>query len=60
MQIVVSVVVSKPFKCSLLFIWVSSGGIGCSPVHLLHTFTTPFSKNTSGWLLLEVRTAIAN
>ena len=27
---------------------------GCSPVHLLHIFRTPFPKNTSGWLLLEI------
>ena len=26
---------------------------GCSPVNLLHTFRAPFSKNTSGWLLLN-------
>ena len=25
---------------------------GCSPVNLLHIFSTPFLKNTSGWLLL--------
>ena len=25
---------------------------GCSPVHLLYIFRTPFPKNTSGWLLL--------
>ena len=25
---------------------------GCSPVHLLHIFRTPFPRNTSGWLLL--------
>ena len=25
---------------------------GCSPVNLLHIFRAPFSKNTSGWLLL--------
>ena len=25
---------------------------GCSPVNLLYIFRTPFSKNTSGWLLL--------
>ena len=25
----------------------------CSPVNLLHIFKTPFSKNTSWWLLLE-------
>ena len=24
---------------------------GCSPGNLLHIFRTPFSKNTSGWLL---------
>ena len=24
----------------------------CSPVNLLHIFRPPFSKNTSGWLLL--------
>ena len=27
---------------------------GCSPVNLLHVFRAPFSKNTSGWLLLKV------
>ena len=27
---------------------------GCSPVNLLHIFRTPFPKNTSGWLLLEI------
>ena len=26
---------------------------GCSPVNLLHNFSTPFLKNTSKWLLLE-------
>ena len=26
---------------------------GCSPVNLLHIFRTNFSKNTSGWLLLQ-------
>ena len=26
---------------------------GCSPVNLLHIFRTPFSRNTSGWLLLK-------
>ena len=26
---------------------------GCSPVNLLHIFRTPFSKNTSGRLLLK-------
>ena len=41
-------------KCSL-------GGMGvllvfslCSPVNLLHIFRTPFPKNTSGGLLLQV------
>ena len=27
---------------------------GCSPVNLVHIFRTPFPRNTSGWLLLEV------
>ena len=27
---------------------------GCSPVHLLHIFRTPFPRNTCGWLLLIV------
>ena len=27
---------------------------GCSPVSLLHIFRKPFSRNTSGWLLLHV------
>ena len=27
---------------------------GCSPVNLLHILETPFLKNTSGWLLLNV------
>ena len=27
---------------------------GCSPVNLLHIFRTPFSRNTSGWLLLNI------
>ena len=27
---------------------------GCSPVHLLHIFRTPFTKNTSGWLLQQI------
>ena len=26
----------------------------CSAVNLLHTFRTPFPKNTSGWLLLSL------
>ena len=25
---------------------------GCPPVNLLHIYRTPFSKNTSGWMLL--------
>ena len=27
---------------------------GCSPADLLHIFRTPFTKNTSGWLLLDI------
>ena len=26
---------------------------GCSPVNLLHIFRTPFTKNSSAWLLLN-------
>ena len=26
----------------------------CSPVNLLHIFRTPFLKNTSRWLLLDI------
>ena len=29
---------------------------GCSPVNLLPIFRTPFLKNSSGWLLLELKT----
>ena len=29
-------------------------GHGYSPVNLLQILRTPFTKNTSGWLLLEV------
>ena len=28
---------------------------GCSPLNLLHVFWTPFPRNTSGWLLLNVQ-----
>ena len=27
---------------------------GCSPVNLLYIFRTPFPKNTSGWLILNL------
>ena len=33
---------------------------GCSPVNLQHIFRTPFSKNTSGWLLLSLTTLTLN
>ena len=29
--------------------------LGCSPVNSLHIFRTPFPKNTSGELLLEIK-----
>ena len=32
---------------------------GCSPVHLLHIFRTPFSRNISGWLLLRRETLVS-
>ena len=31
---------------------------GCSPVNLLHIFGTPFTKNTSEWLLLKILSAL--
>ena len=27
---------------------------GCSPVKFLYIFSTPFPRNTSGWLLLTI------
>ena len=33
---------------------------GCSPVNLWHIFRTPFSKNSSGWLLLSLTTLTLN
>ena len=38
-------------KCDFNFIEITLRH-GCSPVNLLYIFGTPFSKNTSGWLLL--------
>ena len=31
---------------------------GCSPVNLMHIFRALFPKNTSGWLLLELRATV--
>ena len=36
------------------FIEITLRHYGCSPVNLLHVFRTPFHKNTSGWLLLNL------
>ena len=33
---------------------------GCSPVNLLHIFRTPFPRNTSEWLLLNIEDQIVN
>ena len=30
-----------------------TGEYGCSPVNLLHIFRTPFTNNSSGWLVLS-------
>ena len=40
----------NPLLCNFIEITLRHG---CSPVNLLHIFRTPFSKNTSGWLLLQ-------
>ena len=42
-------VISITLLCNFIEITLRHG---CSPVNLLHIFTTPFRKNTSGWLLL--------
>ena len=33
---------------------------GCSPVNVLHIFTTPLPGNTSGWLLLSGDVQVIN
>ena len=42
--------ISIKLRCNFIEITLRHG---YSPVHLLHIFTTPFSKSTSGWLLLK-------
>ena len=42
-------VISIKLHCSFIEIILRHG---CSPVNLLYIFRTPFTKNTSGWLLL--------
>ena len=42
-------VISIKLLCNLTEITLRHG---CSPVNMLHIFRTPFSKNTSEWLLL--------
>ena len=41
------IVVSIKFQSNFVEITLQHG---CSPVNLLHIFTTPFPRNTSGWL----------
>ena len=45
-------VISIKLACSFIEITLRHG---CSPIKLLHIFRTPFSKNTSGRLLLCIR-----
>ena len=45
-------VISIKLLCNFIEITLRHG---CSPVNLLHIFKTPFTKNTSGWLLFEVK-----
>ena len=42
---------SHPIKLLCNFIEITLRH-GCSPIHLLHIFRTPFLKNTSEWMLL--------
>ena len=44
-------VVSITLLCNLIQITLRNG---CSPENLLHIFRTPFSRNTSEWLLLNI------
>ena len=41
-------VISIKLLCNFIEITLRHG---CSPANLMHIFRTPFSKNTSGWLL---------
>ena len=43
--------ISIKFLCNFIEITIQHG---CSPVYLLSIFRTPFFKNTSGWLLLNL------
>ena len=47
-------------KCNLLcnFIEIALRH-GCSPVNLLNIFRTPFPRNISGWLLLNIITSLS-
>ena len=48
-------VISIKLLCNFIEITLQHG---CSPVNLLHIFKTPFPKNTSGGLLLEINEQI--
>ena len=43
-------VISIKLLCNFIDITLRNG---CSPENLLHIFRTPFTRNASGWLLLE-------
>ena len=45
-------VISIKLLCNFMEIGLRHG---CSPVNVLHIFRTTFLKNTSGWLLLNIR-----
>ena len=45
-------VISIKFLCNFIDIALRHG---CSPVNLLHIVRTPFPRNTSGWLFLQLQ-----
>ena len=47
---------TREHPCRSVISLLKSHFDGCSPVNLLYIFRTPFPKNSSGWLLLNIST----